>query len=456
MAIVERPISWGRTLRLFTHPVRAVTLAFLAAVMVGTLLLMLPIASESRQWTHPIDAMFTATSAVCVTGLVVVDTSGHWSAFGEVVILTLIQAGGLGLMTMASLIVILIGGKLGIRTSMLSEVEARGGDGNAAVRSVVMGVIRTAVIFEVALAAILTARLALGYGMPWGQAGYTGVFHGISAFNNAGFSTFSDSLTGFATDPWIAIPICLAILAGGLGFPVWWEIWQRRRTPGRWSLHTKITLWATAALFLLGATVITAMEWRDDRVMGDYSAAQKILIGAFHSVQARTAGFNSIDLGEVQTQTLLTIDGLMFIGGGSAGTAGGIKLTTFVILILVAWAELRGDATASVAHRRIPTDLQRQALTVLLTSLLAVAAGTWVLMSITPFTLDQILFETLSAFGTVGLSTGITPHLPRAGEVVLIALMLLGRLGPITLGAALALRATPRHYRYPEERVVVG
>jgi trk system potassium uptake protein TrkH len=453
---METPTVWARALRLVTHPIRAVTLGFLAAVALGTLLLMLPVASENRQWTHVVDAMFTATSAVCVTGLVVVDTSGHWSTFGEVVILALIQAGGLGLMTLASLIVIVIGGRLGIRTSMLSEVEARGGNGGAAARSVVLGVIRTALVFEVALAAILTGRLALGYGMPWGQAGYVGVFHGISAFNNAGFSTFSDSLTGFATDPWITVPICLTILAGGLGFPVWWEIWQRRRTPARWSLHTKVTLWATAALFAFGATVITAMEWRDGPIMGDYSAAEKVLIGAFHSVQARTAGFNSVDLGEVQTQTLLTLDGLMFVGGGSAGTAGGIKVTTFVILILVAWAELRGDANVSVGHRRFPAELQRQALTVLLTSLLAVASGTWLLMTITPFTLDQILFEVVSAFATVGLSTGITPDLPRAGEIILIALMLLGRLGPITLGAALALRSTPLHYQYPEERVLVG
>ncbi|MGA8046667.1 MAG: potassium transporter TrkG [Dermatophilaceae bacterium] len=456
MTSFDSPTAWARALRLVTHPVRAVTLAFVAAVALGTLLLMLPIASEDRQWTHAVDAMFTATSAVCVTGLVVVDTSGHWSTFGEVVILALIQAGGLGLMTLASLIVIVIGGRLGIRTSMLSEVEARGGNAGAAARSIVVGVIRTALVFEVALAAILTARLALGYGMSWGQAGYVGVFHGISAFNNAGFSTFSDSLTGFATDPWIAIPICLTIVAGGLGFPVWWEIWQRRRTRARWTLHTKVTLWATAALFAFGAAAITAMEWRDDRLLGDYSAAEKVLIGAFHSVQARTAGFNSVDLGEVQTQTLLTIDGLMFVGGGSAGTAGGIKLTTFVILILVAWAELRGDTTVSVGHRRIPAELQRQALTVLLTSLLAVASGTWLLMTMTPFTLDEILFEVVSAFGTVGLSTGITPDLPRAGEVILVVLMLLGRLGPITLGAALALRSTPRHYTYPEERVLVG
>lgn len=456
MTTIDRPPAWGRALGILRHPVRAVTLAFLAAVSIGTLLLMLPVSSESRQWTHLVDAMFTATSAVCVTGLVVVDTSGHWSTFGEVVILALIQAGGLGLMTFASLIVILIGGKLGIRTSMLSEVESRGANASVAARSVVFGVIRTALVFEIALALVLTVRLALSHGMPWGQAGYVGVFHGISAFNNAGFSTFSDSLTGFATDPWIAIPVCVTIVAGGLGFPVWWEIWQQRRTPARWSLHTKVTLWATAVLFLVGAVSVTAMEWRDDRVMGGYTAAEKILIGAFHSVQARTAGFNSVDLGEVQTQTLLTLDGLMFIGGGSAGTAGGIKLTTFVILILVAWAELRGDATVSIGHRRVPTELHRQALTVLLTSLLAVAVGTWLLMTITPFTLDQILFETVSAFATVGLSTGITPDLPRAGELILIALMLLGRLGPITLGAALALRSTPRHYTYPEERVLVG
>jgi trk system potassium uptake protein len=198
------------------------------------------------------------------------------------------------------------------------------------------------------------------------------------------------------------------------------------------------------------------MEWRDDRVMGSYSAAEKVMIGAFHSVQARTAGFNSVDLGEVQTQTLLTIDGLMFIGGGSAGTAGGIKITTFLILILVAWAELRGDSAVSAGHRRIPPELHRQALTVLLLSLGAVTSGTWLLMTITPFTLDEILFESISAFATVGLSTGITPDLPEAGKIIIIALMLLGRLGPITLGAALALRSVPRHFRYPEERVLVG
>ena len=449
----------SRTVRayrpLLRHPAQVVVVAFGSAVMVGTLLLMLPVAREGDGAAPFVTALFTSTSAVCVTGLVVVDTPSYWSSFGEGVILALIQVGGFGIMTLASLIGLLIFRRLGLRSRITAAAETKA-TGLGDVRTVVRGVVAISLIFEVLTAAALTLRFALGYEEPWGRAAYLGVFHAVSAFNNAGFALYSDSLIGFATDPWICLPIALAVIAGGLGFPVWIELRRQLRRPESWSMHTKMTLFGTGALLATGTVFVTASEWSNPGTLGALDTPGRLLAGFFQAVMPRTAGFNSLDYGEMNDGTLLGTMILMFIGGGSAGTAGGIKVTTFILLFFVIYAEVRGEKDVEAFHRRIGDRVVRQALTVALLSVAAVVAATLVLSATTDLPAEEVQFEVVSAFATVGLSTGITAQLPTSAQMVLVALMFLGRLGPITLVSALALRERGHLHRLPEGRPIIG
>jgi trk system potassium uptake protein TrkH len=246
------------------------------------------------------------------------------------------------------------------------------------------------------------------------------------------------------------------VIAGGLGFPVLFELRRQLRRPSRWSLHTKLTVSVYGLLLVLGGVFITAHEWTNSATLGQLDAPGRVLAGFFQSVMARTAGFNSVDVGELREGTLLGMDVLMFIGGGTAGTAGGIKVTTFAVLFFVIYAEVRGDPTVTIFDRRIGSRVQRQALTVALLSVAAVVAATFALVELSRFSTDVVLFEVVSAFATVGLSTGITADLPTTGQLILVALMFLGRLGPITLVSALALRERGRRYQLPEGRPLIG
>ena len=413
------------------------------AVLVGTLLLMLPVARTGTAWTDPVTALFTSTSAVCVTGLVVVDTGTYWSTFGEVVILALIQVGGLGTMTLASLLGLAISRRLGLRARVTAAAETKA-VGLGDVRGVVLGVARTSLVVEAAVAVVLGLRFWAAYDVSPGRAAYLGVFHSVSAFNNAGFALWPDSLVRFATDPWICLPIAASVIVGGIGFPVILELRKRLRTPRAWSMHTKMTLWATGVLLVLGTVVITANEWRNPATLGQLDTPGRLLAGFFQAVMPRTAGFNSVDTGAMYEGSLLVTVVLMFIGGGSAGTAGGIKVTTFVLLFFVIWAEVRGERDVQAFERRIGERVVRQALTVAL------------LVEITRMSTHLVLFEVVSAFATVGLSTGITADVGTAGHLVLVLLMFVGRLGPITLVSALALRERQRLYHHPEGRPLIG
>jgi len=423
------------------------------AVAAGTELLMLPVAAESGTSSGLVTALFTTVSSVCVTGLVVVDTPTYWSTFGELVILAMIQIGGIGIMTLATLLGLLIARRVGLRLQLTAQAETRA-FGLGEVRNVVLGVLALSVVIELATAIALIARFALFYGEPTGRAVYLGAFHAVSAFNNAGFALFSDNLMSFATDPWICVPLGLATVLGGIGFPVLFELGRRLRrpTPGRsprWSLHARVTVSTYAALFVVGVAAFLLGEWTNPGTLGPVDVGGKLVIGFFHGIQPRTAGFNSVDVAQLDPATLLITDVLMFIGGGSAGTAGGIKVTTFALLGFVMLAEVRGEPTVHVLGRRLPPAIQRQALTVALAAIGVVMAATVTLLEISDFGLDAVLFETVSAFATVGLSTGITDDLPTAGQLVLAALMFLGRLGPITLASALALREQERRYELP-------
>ncbi|MBT0992935.1 TrkH family potassium uptake protein [Cellulomonas sp. DKR-3] len=437
------------------NPGRAVVAAFAVGVVGGTLLLLLPVARSGPGGASPLEALFTATSALCVTGLAVVDTAEYWSAFGQVVILLLIQVGGFGVMTLATLLGLFISRRLGLSSRMVAAAETKS-VGLGDVRRVVLGVATISLTVEAVTAALLTLRFALGYGYSPGESLWLGVFHAVSAFNNAGFALFSDSLIGFAGDPWICLPIAAAVILGGLGFPVILELVRQHRHPRRWSIHTRLTLVMTAVLLVGGTVFVTAAEWANPHTLGALEPAGRVLAGFFQSVMPRTAGFNSVDTGAMNGGTLLGTDVLMFIGGGSAGTAGGIKVGTFAVLLLAIVAELRGDPDVDLFDRRMSSGTIRQALAVALLSVAAVVVPTMVVSLTSAFTLDEVLFEVTSAFATVGLSTGITADLAPGHQLLLVVLMFAGRLGPVTLASALVLRDRRRLFRRPEGRPLIG
>ena len=438
------------------HPARIVPLAFLVAVAIGTALMMLPAARNDPGHAPFVTALFTATSAVCVTGLSVVDTPSYWSGFGLVLITVLSQIGGFGIMTLATLLGLLVSRRLGLRTRLMAQAETAGlAQGN--VGGVLIRVALVMLGAEAAISVVLLFRFWLGYDYSLGRAAWEAVFHAVQAFNNAGFALYSDSLVRFVSDWWICVPLALGVLLGSLGFPVMFELAREWRSPACWTTHTRLTVWGSALLSVVGFTVFLGFEWDNEKTLGPLDLSGKILAAFTQDIMTRSGGFNSIDLGAMNTETIAVTNGLMFIGGGSASTAGGIKITTFLLLAFVIWAEVRGEPDVVIGRRRIAEESQRQAITIALLGVALVAAGTLALIALTediPF--DRALFEVTSAFATVGLSTGITGSLPPSAQVVLIILMYVGRVGTIAVGAAIALNTRPRHYRYPEERPIVG
>lgn len=441
--------------RALLHPVRSVPLAFLAVILLGAGLLMLPAARTAAEADPVLPALFTAVSAVCVTGLITVDTPTFWTPFGHAVILGLIQVGGFGIMTLATLLALLVRKSIGLRGQLVAQSETHTlnfGD----VRSVLFRVARIMVVFEAATAAVLTVRFWFAYEDNPGAALWHGTFHAVSAFNNAGFALYGDSLISFADDPWIIAPVCLAVIAGGLGFPVLIALLRGGVRMKDWTVHLRLTVYGSLLLLAVGCALFGAFEWNRDETLGTMSVGGKLLATLAGSVFPRTAGFNSIDYAAASPETLMVTDVLMFIGGGSAGTAGGIKITTFLVLGFAIWNEIRGRDHVTIAHRSISSSVQRQALSVALLGVAAVISGTLLLLMFTDHSLDKVLFETISAFATVGLSAGITASLPASAQWVIMALMFTGRIGTITVASALALSARPRLYQLPEERPIIG
>jgi potassium uptake TrkH family protein len=437
------------------HPGQVVAVAFAAAIGVGTGLLMLPWATATGRSTDVLDALFTATSAVCVTGLTTVDTATHWSTFGQVLIMLLIQIGGLGIMTLATLAALLVSRRLGLRSRFIVQAESRAlnsGD----VRKVVLRIVRFVLITEAVIALMLTAQLWLGHSESLGEAAYHGVFHAVSAFNNAGFSTYPGNLMPFAGDPLFLMTIAAAVILGGLGFPVIFELLRMWRKPSQWSVLTRITVVVTVALLVVGTVVLWISEFTNPRTLGEQGVVQGWVLAFFTAVMPRTAGFNAVDLAVLRPESILLTDVLMFIGGGSAGTAGGIKVTTFGVLLYVLWSQARGDQHVNVGRRRLPTETQRRAMTLTLLSIGVVGVATFTLLSMTRFPFEAVLFEAISAFATVGLTVGITPALPADAQLVIVVLMFVGRVGPLTVASALALRERRQRYELPEERMMVG
>ncbi len=453
---IRESLPWGRSARRKRfHPAQVIFGGFAAAALIGTALLTLPIATTGPRSATVTEALFTAVSALSVTGHIVVDTPTFWTGFGQVVILALIQLGGFGVMTFASFVGLIVVRRMSFRARLNTAAEAHS-LGLDDIKSVVLGVVRISLVIELAVALVLTVRFASSYAYSPMEAAWLGLFHGVSSFNNAGFSLFSDSIVGFASDPVVSLAICVSVILGGLGFPVILQLLRLGRRPRLWNMNTRLVLTFTAILLVGGAIFITALEWDNPDTLGALDPGARVLTGFFHSVQTRTAGFNSVDVGAMDGATLLGMDVLMFIGGGPAGTAGGIKVTTFGVLLFILLAEIRGDGVVNVAGKRLSRAVHRQAIAVVLVSVAVVIAATIAIMLISGIDLDRVLFETISAFSTVGLSTGITAGLPVPAQLILVALMFVGRLGPITFATALALRERTVVYQLPKERPIIG
>lgn len=437
------------------HPARRIFAGFVALNLAGWGLLMLPISREGEGSATWIEALFTAVSAACVTGLTVVDTELYWTPFGQVVIVLLIQLGGLGVMVFASLIGIFVVRRLTLGSRLTTAQEAHA-EGPGSVRRLVVSILKIALAVEGAVAIVLWLRFWLGRGEDPLHAAWLGVFHAVSSYNNAGFALFSDNLMGFVDDPFILLPLATATIIGGLGFPVIIQILKHAPHPRRFSMHTWLVLTGTGALLLVGTVAIAVLEWGNPGTLGPLSPANRILDAFFHSVQTRTAGFNALDIGQFEPETLLVMDVLMFIGGGPAGTAGGIKITTFGVLLAIILAEVRGDPTVTLFGKRLSRAVHREAITVALLSVALVFGSTIAIMLLTHIDLDRVLFEVVSAFGTVGLSTGITASVGTPSQLILIMLMFIGRVGPITVATAIALRPRTLAFELPKERPVIG
>ncbi len=441
-------------------PGSIVALWFVAAILLGTFLLLLPFSRPPDRTLSLIDALFTSASAICVTGLVVKDMGTDFTLFGQIVILLLIQVGGLGYMTSATMITILLGKKLGLRDSLILQ-EAM----NVQTLEGLARLLRTILLVTLVVEAIGAAGLAISFApaMSWPRALYLGLFHSVAAFNNAGFSLFPDSLMGYRQNLGVNLIVIVLIVLGGLGVIVYHDLFRfwRRRT-WRLSLHTRIVLVFTALLIVVPALLLWWFEQANPRGLGGGGAADRLMAAVFQAVSARTAGFNTVDIGAQTGTTLWLLMALMFIGGSPGGTAGGIKTTTFATMALAVWSTLRGREEITVAHRRLPRELVFRAFYLAILGVLVVGISTLLLLQLEPRVFLPILFEAVSAFGTVGLSTGdggalsLSGAFGAAGKLCVILTMFAGRVGVLTLGTAMVQSAEQPRIHYPVERVLIG
>ena len=437
-------------------PAQLIALSFAATIAVGTALLALPVAHAPGHEVTLLDALFTSTSAVCVTGLVVVGTGTAFSLFGKIVIMLLIQAGGLGILTLGTLVALASGRRIGFRERLSLQAQVNIGQVGGVVRLVRRIFL---VVFGVEFLGAVLLYLPFARLEGAGRGAFFAVFHSISAFNNAGFGFYADSLTRFLHDPLVNVTIMVLIVLGGLGFMVIINVASHFRHGRRMplTLHSKVVLAGTALLIAIGTVVILALEWTNPATLGPLSFPDKLMAALFQSVTPRTAGFNTLDFGHLRSATLLFTMLLMFIGGNPGSTAGGIKTVTFLVLVGSAWSISRGHGELTLFERRIASETAVKASAIALLGMLLVGAAVTALTLTDPHkTLLQLGFESISAFGTVGLSTGITAALSSAGKLIIVVLMYLGRLGPLTLALALMERQPERRIKYPEDDVVIG
>ncbi len=437
------------------NPGQLVALAFGVAILAGTIVLALPVAHRGPGEAPLLTAFFTATAAICVTSHTLVNTTTYWTPFGQVMILVLIQIGGFAIMTAASMIFLILGRRLGLRGRLISQRDMQVINLEDA-RRVFYGLALFTLMVEIIIAVMVGLRLWIGLDYPFWRAVWRATFVAVSAFNNAGFALWNGNLTRFATDWWVLTPVAIGIIIGGIGFPIWLDVRRRLRSPHTWTLHSKLTLATAGILTPLGACAIGAMEWANPHTLHPLSIPNRIFSAVFTSIDFRTAGFSTLPVGEMHGQTRVVGDMLMFVGGGSGSTAGGLKLATFAVLMIIVISEMRGGRPAEAFRRAIPSSILRQSFSVAFIAVNIILFATLALMVLTPYNLDQCLFEVVSSFSNVGLSTGITAHLGVAGKLIEIALMYFGRIGPLTLAVALSVHERERLFSYPEERPLVG
>jgi trk system potassium uptake protein TrkH len=423
--------------------------------LVGTLLLLLPISREGDDGPDVITAFFTAVSAVTVTGLNTVDTGTYWSSFGHGVILVLVEIGGIGIIAMATILGLFVGGRLGLRTRMLAQTDMHVVS-LGEVRPLFRRVALTMFSFQAVTAVILTIRYSTKYFDTLGYSAWHAVFDSVMAFNNAGFSLHPDSLTSYAGDYLVILPISVAVFAGGIGFPVLAELYHGWRTPSRWTIHTRLTVWGSLGLVVFASFMFLVVEWNNPATLAHLDPVNKLVTGVEGGIMPRSGGFESFSWGDARPETLMIAMAMMFIGGGSASTAGGIKVTTFLLLAYVIFAELRGDRDVVIGVRSIGSATIRTAISIALIAVALVLGGAFTLMLVSDFGLGPSLFEATSAFGTVGLTTGLTSSLNIPSQLVLIILMFVGRVGTITAASAFVLRRKQPRFHLPEEQPIIG
>lgn len=435
-------------------PARLALSVFAGVIGLVTAVLLTPQATASGRPASLADALFTAASAVCVTGLTVQDTATYWSGFGQAAILIGIKVGGLGVMTLASLLGLAVSRRIGLTQKLLTASEtkiSRLGEVGALLQVIIV----TATALELTISLALFPRF-LALRETVGEAAWHALFYGVSAFNNAGFVPTVGGLEAHPSDWWLGAPIALGVFVGSLGFPVILNLLRARTRTKAWTLHTKLTLAMSGVLWLTGSLLVGAFEWTNDATLGRLDLPGKLLATLFAGVMPRSGGFSTVPVGEMHEASWLLTDALMFAGGGSASTAGGIKVTTLAVMLLAILAEARGDRDVEAFGRRIPPETVRLSIAVVFIGATIVLVSSLALLEITGEPLDTVLFEVISAFATVGLSTGLTPELPDTAKYVLSALMFVGRTGTMTVAAALALRDRRRVIRYPEERPIIG
>lgn len=448
-------------------PSRFAVLVFTGIILLWTFLLSLPVSSASGTATAFSVALFTAVSTICVTGLSVVDMSTHWSAFGDLIVFIGLQVGAVGVLTLASIMGAIITRRLGLRQRLLaasdqnaSRIHAGPVAESQAVRlgeigGVLVTVAVSLLIIETAIAILILPRL-LGTSPDVFTAITHSFYYATSAFTNTGFTPNAEGLAPFSTDLWMLGCLAAAVFAGSVGFPVIFGLARWVRSRQRLSLHVRLTLIATVLLFFAGWLVLAVLEWNNPATFGRFDEGMRVAQAGFLSAMSRSGGFSTVDIGELEGGTLLTVSMLMFVGGGSASTAGGIKVTTLAILFLAAVAEARGVGDMQAFGRRIPPDILRLAVSITLWGATIVAVAAILIMNVSGAPLQQALFEAISAFATCGLSTGLTAELPESGTYILAATMWLGRVGTVTMAAALASSERKQLFRLPEERIIVG
>lgn len=434
-------------------PTQILVFGYIVIIILGTLLLLTPMATVTGKQTTFLDAMFTATSATAVTGLSVVTTATHWTTFGKVVIMLLIQIGGFGFMTTSTLVMLLLGKRISLRERLILAEEKNAEHLNGIIRLVRYVVLLTLSI-EIVGALLLFLRFL--FIMPPSQALFYGVFHSISAFNNAGFDLFGNSLEEFTGDWYTILVISGLLIVGGLGFTVISEVYRSRKFKF-YSLHTKVVLLITGLLLAVGTIVILGLEYNNPSTLGPHNWSAKLAGAFFQGTVPRTAGFNSVPIGKMTQASIFFMAILMFIGASPGSTGGGVKTTTFGTLFMVVYSLVRGHDDVVMFQRRLSSVTIYKALAVVMISLTLVIMVTMALTVTEQFSFLDLFFESVSAFATVGLSTGVTAELSPFGQILITLTMFIGRVGPMTLALAIGeKRRQKANIRYPEEKLMIG